>query len=101
MISSFVWLIRRSHIFSMLFLQTFYNDAHVNYFSFCHNFFFFFVASSRLQNFNCKTTHDKGKDEKRMEYLRERRSFFFLLLVIIGKIRWYLDRCPNKSRLTS
>lgn len=65
MISSFVWLIRRSHIFSMLFLQTFYNDAHVNYFSFCHNFFFFFVASSRLQNFNCKTTHDKGKDEKR------------------------------------
>lgn len=69
MISSFVWLIRRSHIFSMLFLQTFYNDAHVNYFSFCHNFFFFFRCIIPSSKFYAKqhTTKEKMKKEKKNE----------------------------------
>lgn len=69
MISSFVWLIRRSHIFSMLFLQTFYNDAHVNYFSFCHNFFFFSLHHPVFKILIAKqhTTKEKMKKEKKNE----------------------------------
>lgn len=78
MISSFVWLIRRSHIFSMLFLQTFYNDAHVNYFSFCHNFFFFFSLHHPVFKILCKTTHDKGKDEKRKKKNEKNLNIHFL-----------------------